>query len=93
MVLSVESCGSMAPGGCSSWIPQLANLWRTTGDVQVCVDVRVDACVPCLCGSLESVLFLLCARVCVRERVREPPKNSTFSLPPACPGDVGVDHV
>lgn len=34
MVFSVESCGTMNPGDCHTWIPKLANLWRTTGDIQ-----------------------------------------------------------
>ena len=34
MVLSVESCNDPRPGGCSEWIGALANLWRTTGDIQ-----------------------------------------------------------
>ncbi len=34
MVLSVESCNDPRPGGCGEWIGQLANLWRTTGDIQ-----------------------------------------------------------
>ena len=34
MVLSVESCNDPRPQGCSAWIGSLANLWRTTGDVQ-----------------------------------------------------------
>ena len=32
MVLSVESCDD--PSGCGLWIGQLANLWRTCGDIQ-----------------------------------------------------------
>jgi alpha-galactosidase len=32
MVLSVESCSD--PTGCGVWLPKLANLWRTTGDIQ-----------------------------------------------------------
>ena len=32
MVLSVESCDD--PNGCGQWIGQLANLWRTGGDIQ-----------------------------------------------------------
>jgi Alpha galactosidase A len=31
MVLSVESCSDAS---CGAWIPKLANLWRTTGDIQ-----------------------------------------------------------
>ncbi len=34
IVLSVESCNDAAPGGCGEWIGGLANLWRTTGDIQ-----------------------------------------------------------
>ncbi len=34
IVLSVESCNEPASGGCSEWIGALANLWRTTGDIQ-----------------------------------------------------------
>ena len=34
IVLSVESCNDPRPGGCSGWIGSLANLWRTTGDIQ-----------------------------------------------------------
>lgn len=34
IVLSVESCNDPSPGGCSAWIGSLANLWRTTGDIQ-----------------------------------------------------------
>jgi alpha-galactosidase len=30
-VLSVESCGDAS---CGAWIGGLANLWRTTGDIQ-----------------------------------------------------------
>ena len=41
IVLSVESCNDPSPGGCSAWIGSLANLWRTTGDIQ---------------GTFESVL-------------------------------------
>ena len=32
IVLSVESCSTVS--GCGQWIGKLANLWRTTGDVQ-----------------------------------------------------------
>ena len=32
---SVESCNSPAPGGCADWIANVADLWRTTGDIQV----------------------------------------------------------
>lgn len=32
MVLSVESCDD--PGACGQWVGQLANLWRTGGDIQ-----------------------------------------------------------
>jgi hypothetical protein len=32
MQLDVESCGD--PTGCGLWIGQLANAWRTTGDIQ-----------------------------------------------------------
>ena len=32
MVLSVESCSD--PRGCGVWLPKLANVWRTTGDIQ-----------------------------------------------------------
>lgn len=32
IVQSVESCDD--PGGCGSWVTQVANLWRTGGDVQ-----------------------------------------------------------
>jgi len=38
MVLSVESCNNPSPGGCSEWIGALANLWRTTGDIQATFD-------------------------------------------------------
>jgi hypothetical protein len=34
MVLSVESCDDPSPGGCGGWIGNLANLWRTCGDIQ-----------------------------------------------------------
>lgn len=34
IVLSVESCNDPRPGGCSAWIGALANMWRTTGDIQ-----------------------------------------------------------
>lgn len=34
IVLSVESCGTSNPDDCQAWIPGLANLWRTTGDIQ-----------------------------------------------------------
>ena len=34
MVLSVESCDDPSPGGCGGWIGDLANLWRTCGDIQ-----------------------------------------------------------
>ena len=36
MVLSVESCND--PTGCGAWIPKLANLWRTSGDIQATFD-------------------------------------------------------
>eukprot|EP01083_Nonionella_stella_P020814 57738_1 len=32
MVLSVESCGSVS--GCGQWVGNIANLWRTGGDIQ-----------------------------------------------------------
>lgn len=32
IVQSVESCDS--PTGCGQWVPKVANLWRTGGDVQ-----------------------------------------------------------
>jgi alpha-galactosidase len=34
VVLSVESCGPNNADDCQAWIPSLANLWRTTGDIQ-----------------------------------------------------------
>ena len=34
IVLSVESCNDPRPGGCGEWIGSLANMWRTTGDIQ-----------------------------------------------------------
>jgi hypothetical protein len=34
IVLSVESCDDPSPGGCGEWIGDLANLWRTCGDIQ-----------------------------------------------------------
>ena len=32
IVQSVESCD--APSGCGQWVPGVANLWRTSGDIQ-----------------------------------------------------------
>jgi alpha-galactosidase len=38
VVMSVESCGD--PSGCGQWIGKLANLWRTSGDIQNTCVVR-----------------------------------------------------
>ena len=34
IVMSVESCGTDNSQDCQAWVPALANLWRTTGDIQ-----------------------------------------------------------
>lgn len=34
IVLSVETCTTGNEQGCQTWIAALANLWRTTGDIQ-----------------------------------------------------------
>ena len=31
---SIEYCRDPTPSGCGAWIGDVANLWRTTGDVQ-----------------------------------------------------------
>ena len=34
IVMSVETCEASNSQGCQQWIPALANLWRTTSDIQ-----------------------------------------------------------